>query len=440
MNRWLARSLGLVIGLGLLFPVAAAIPQPAMAANSCTGWGSTTTPPTSIRVLRTSSGAVQEVDFRRYVLVVMGKEWGAYLPTEVLKAGAQAVKQFAWYHSLEGRHRSSYYSGGKCYDVKDSTADQLYKPEGLTISDKHRAIVDAIWGLSLRKSDKFILTQYRTGQQDVACGADADGTKLYARSAIKCAKAGWDYDRILAKYYSPNLNLTWSGTGGTGSTAVTGSFSGTVSVPRSLFRPDVVVSSAPVLTNWKPTNAVDKIASYQVQRRVSGTWKTVGTQAANDTNFDLGAKWGSNLRFRVRALNSAGAAGAWSKGPAFSPRRVDDRNSRLKWSGSWNRTSDGGAVKGTTTSSSQAGATVSYTFTGRAISVVGTRGPDRGRARIYINGNLIGMVDLYQSNKQAGIVLYSHSWARSKTRTIKVVVVDTDSRPRVDIDAFLRLN
>src|SRR3954468_15842593 len=55
----------------------AAVPR-VTAAGSCTGWTSSTTPPTSIRVLRTSGGAagsVQTVPFREYVKTVIAAEW-----------------------------------------------------------------------------------------------------------------------------------------------------------------------------------------------------------------------------------------------------------------------------------------------------------------------------------------------------------------------------
>ena len=433
-RRLVTRPAVLALAVSLLIPVAAGSPQSVQAAGSCTGWGSTTVPPNSIRVLRTATGAVETVDFRRYVLTVMGREWGPYLPIEMLKAGAQAVKQYAWYFTLEGRHRGGF-SDGRCYDVKDSTADQLYRPEGTTIYDKQRNAVDAMWGLSLHESGRFILTQYRTGQA-VPCASDADGVRLFARSATRCANAGWSAQRILQAYYGPNLNLTWSDTSATGSGAV-GAFSGTVSVPRSLLRSgSTATTGAPLLVRWQPTNNAGAIRSYQVQRLMSGTWKTVSTQPAADTDFAIDVAWGKSQRFRVRALDSSGMAGSWSTGAAFTAYRFDDRRAAINWYGTWTRTTDAAAYADTTTSSSQAGAAATFTFTGRSVAVLGTFGPDRGKARIYVNGDLVSTVDLYRSTKGAGSVIFSRAWGTSATRTIKVVVAGTASRPRVDIDGF----
>ena len=83
---------------GILFRTA----PPAQAAGSCTGWASTVTPPPHINVLRTALGRVETVPFRRYVEVVMAGEWGPQNAREALRAGAVAVKQYAWYYAMAG--------------------------------------------------------------------------------------------------------------------------------------------------------------------------------------------------------------------------------------------------------------------------------------------------------------------------------------------------
>lgn len=204
-RRWLRRAFGTLIGLALLVPAAASSPAPAFA-GSCTGWTSTVVPPDYIRVLR-RDGVVEKVPFKRYVRKVMASgEWPYYLPKALLRAGAQASKQFAWYHSLKGNHRSSFVTAsGKCYDVVSTTRDQLYKA-GANVHWRQRAATNAIWDLSLYRNGNFILTPYRRGY-DYPCAADVDGKRLYARSAKKCAKIGWSGKRILRTYYGGGSNV-----------------------------------------------------------------------------------------------------------------------------------------------------------------------------------------------------------------------------------------
>lgn len=204
---WLARIVAALVAVAVLFPaVALSAPEP-VAAGSCTGWTSTIVPPDTIRVLR-RDGVVETVPFKRYVRKVMASgEWSPSLPTALLRAGAQATKQFGWYHSLKGNHRSSYVTAsGKCYDVMSTTRDQLYKP-GAYVYPAHRKASNAIWDLSLHRNNKFILTPYRAGTEKV-CAADADGKRLYAKSARRCAnKLGWSARKILSVYYTGDYQV-----------------------------------------------------------------------------------------------------------------------------------------------------------------------------------------------------------------------------------------
>lgn len=205
-QQWLARVVGALVAVAMLFPaVAITAPEP-VAAGSCTGWTSTVVPPDTIRVLR-KDGVVETVAFKRYVRKVMASgEWSPSLPKALLRAGAQATKQFAWYHSLKGNHRSSYVTAsGKCYDVTATTKDQLYKP-GARVYRAHRRASNAIWDLSLHRNNKFILTPYRAGTVK-KCAADVDGKRLYARSARRCANQGWSANKILRTYYTGDYQV-----------------------------------------------------------------------------------------------------------------------------------------------------------------------------------------------------------------------------------------
>ncbi|MEX2547020.1 MAG: SpoIID/LytB domain-containing protein, partial [Chloroflexota bacterium] len=172
----------------------------ASAGPSCSGWKSLTQPPRTIRVLRLASGRVQTVSFRKYIVTVMGKEWPSYLPQAVVEAGAVAVKQYAWYHAVYSSRSSS----GRCFDVKDGTGDQLYRPGKARIRPDHHHAVDATWNVTLRKNGRFFMTGYRRGDK-VRCGRDATGYKLFARSAVQCARRGLGWREILRKYYGPSL-------------------------------------------------------------------------------------------------------------------------------------------------------------------------------------------------------------------------------------------
>jgi peptidoglycan hydrolase-like amidase len=168
--------------------------------QQCTNWSSTTQPPPTVNVYRVSEGKVETVPFKDYVMRVVSREWNVN-QAALRKAGAVAVKQYAWYYVL-------HYRGGKfngqCFDVKDTTADQLYSEKSITgLPSAVKTAVNANWTWSLHRAGKLPLTGYRRGT-DVACGADA-GYHLMVRSSRKCASAGWSAQRILAKYYTATV-------------------------------------------------------------------------------------------------------------------------------------------------------------------------------------------------------------------------------------------
>ena len=182
-------------------------PPTARAAATCTGWTNDSLPPATIRVLRTAgpaSGSVEVVPFHDYVTVVMEAEWGSYDPAEALEAGAVAVKEYAWYYAMFWRGRSA--ADGSCYDVVDSSKDQVYAPETRVPSASISAAVDATWGVSIRKLGSLFSTHYDAGS-DVACGANADGGHLYQVSAMHCAAGGMTAEVILDTYYGPGLEI-----------------------------------------------------------------------------------------------------------------------------------------------------------------------------------------------------------------------------------------
>lgn len=196
------------LGLGLLLPaglfmaagVAAHVPS---GGDDCSRWTSTTTPPDYIRVYRNRSGRIDRVPFRKYVITVLGKEWPGYLPMPVIEAGAVAAKQYAWYHALQGpRHMRD----GRCFDVRDGIQDQLYRPGHARVRPDHYAAVDATWNVTLLKNGRFFMTGYRAGHRG-RCGHDANGWKLFAQTATRCARGGKDFLEILRIYYGPHLNI-----------------------------------------------------------------------------------------------------------------------------------------------------------------------------------------------------------------------------------------
>ena len=183
--------------------------------QACTGWRSYFTPPPSIRVLRGASDRVETVPFRTYVETVMSSEWAHYWPFETVKVGAIAVKQYGWYYTIV--YRGGRNAAGECFDVRDSTTDQLYKPGYREIFPAHRRAAKLTWDVSLRKFNaiknrgEFFLTGYRTGTSGVKCGVDSNGKLLFQRSIYNCGAKGYTYEQILRFYLTTRLEVIQPG-------------------------------------------------------------------------------------------------------------------------------------------------------------------------------------------------------------------------------------
>lgn len=175
------------------------------AASSCSSWTSQTDPPPAIRVFRHTSGAVETVDFRTYAANVLSREWIGSWTTESLRSGALAVKHYAWYQVLHWRGGVN--TEGACFDLRDDTYDQVYDPSKATWSSA-AAAVDATWATRVLKNGAIFPTYYNAGSVNEACGANANGWKLWQWGTQGCGLAGKTAAQTMLIYYYPGVTVT----------------------------------------------------------------------------------------------------------------------------------------------------------------------------------------------------------------------------------------
>ena len=144
---------------------------------------------------------------------------------------------------------------------------------------------------------------------------------------------------------------------------------------------------------------------------------------------------GHTYRFRVRATDKAGNVGAWRYGPSFRPRVTQETSSRIVYRRSWwaltEPTASGGGRKQTVIPL----ATASYAFTGRDVAWVAARGPDRGRARVFVDGLLVRTIDLLAAADAPRRIVFRRHWAASASHTIRSW--SAAGRPLIGLDAFV---
>lgn len=188
---------------------------------SCTGYSSQSTPPNTIRVMvhgtTAASDKVVPVPFEQYVENVLPNEWISSWDGEALKAGAVAVKSYAWYWVS---HYGGYLDTARdCFDVTDDTDFQVYRANSAT--PRTNDAVQATWSVVARKSSQVIQASYictlpynytkppSCGVQGPKekCGAGANGSQLSQWGSQACAEAAKTYQQILTIYYGTSLQL-----------------------------------------------------------------------------------------------------------------------------------------------------------------------------------------------------------------------------------------
>jgi tartrate-resistant acid phosphatase type 5 len=150
---------------------------------------------------------VQAIDFKEYAKHVLPNEWVASWPHESLRAGAVAVKMYAWSYIAAGGKWSD-------ADVYDSTCDQVYNP-AVSYASTNSA-VDFTWNWRLLRSDGQHL--FRTFYRNLAsqcAGAGLSGQCMGQTESRNMAYDLYTWDEILAVFYTGSkLTPVWIPPGG----------------------------------------------------------------------------------------------------------------------------------------------------------------------------------------------------------------------------------
>jgi GH25 family lysozyme M1 (1,4-beta-N-acetylmuramidase) len=240
------------------------------------------------------------------------------------------------------------------------------------------------------------------------------------------------------------LTITATGNGltrtATASLVVTDGIAPTVANPSSrLFAiTQIGATTTPGKTLWSGSDP-SGIGSYALHWQVNaGGWNVASLGSSTSTSFGQGLAFGATYRFRVQATDTAGNVSAWIYGPNFKPMLLQESSSSIAYSSGWKSASSIYASGGALKYSTGAGAWASYTCTCAGVSWIAARGPNRGSAKVYIDGAYITTVSLYSTGYLNKQVLFARNWTTQGTHTIRVVNLATAGHPRIDVDGFAR--
>jgi hypothetical protein len=186
-----------------------------------------------------------------------------------------------------------------------------------------------------------------------------------------------------------------------------------------------------------------------------GSWPAVAHWWLTGSGERNPSKWSSSsTKYVAKVMTMMGTASdqAPNPGPAVPPPAkpatpptppappktavYQDSSPAIAWGGTWSSAGYPRYAGGTVRYATSAGARATLAFTGKAISWIGPVGPTRGRARVYVDGKLVGTIDLRASRFAARRTLYATSWSTSGAHTLRIQVASATGRP-VAIDELV---
>jgi VCBS repeat-containing protein len=197
-------------------------------------------------------------------------------------------------------------------------------------------------------------------------------------------------------------------------------------------------STVAVVLGWSAADPGSGVKSYDVQQTIDGgaNWTPL-FNAATVTSSPRTLAIDASRQFRFRARDKGNRLSGWSAPVTALPSRYQETTSLASYGGgTWKRPTIASASGDHTRYAKVKGATSTFTFTGRAVSLVSPRGSSRGKAQIRVDGTLVATVNLYRSSLDARRHVWSRSWTSVGTHVVSVRVLGTSGHPRFDIDAW----
>ena len=99
--------------------------------------------------------------------------------------------------------------------------------------------------------------------------------------------------------------------------------------------------------------------------------------------------------------------------------RVEETNTNIKYTGTWETVSGNKYSGGTIKTTSQSGAKAEFTFTGTSISLIGPKDTTRGIAKVTIDGTVY-TVNMYNSTSQPRVYMFQKKGLSSGKHTITI--------------------
>lgn len=198
----------------------------------------------------------------------------------------------------------------------------------------------------------------------------------------------------------------------------------------------------PVSVSWPSAQDADGIHHYRLQRRENNAaWTVVPLAEPLSQSVLLQMMPGREYRFRVRATDILNALGQFATSSAGTLNLRQEWSSGIRYSGGWPTVTSSGLSGGSARFATAAGSSASISFDGTSVAWVTGKGPQRGRARVYLDGISIATIDLYAPTNRSRQIVFARNGLTSGSHTLRIVALGNgaSSGTRVDLDAIIVL-
>jgi len=194
----------------------------------------------------------------------------------------------------------------------------------------------------------------------------------------------------------------------------------------------VDVASVSNAVHWPAVDSPD-ICLYELERSIDGGPFVLVDGSTSPRATAREHTVGHSYQYRVRAVNCRGDTSSYKTARAFTPAAADGGADDVSYTGSWSEltetfTSFGGTLHHSVT----AGDSVSYSARARRIAWIAPRGPDRGSAKVYVDGVEVATVNLHRTYRLLRRVVWQQAWSTTAEHTVRIEVLSG----RVDVDGL----
>jgi alkaline phosphatase len=198
-------------------------------------------------------------------------------------------------------------------------------------------------------------------------------------------------------------------------------------------------AGVPLLVTWTARDPGGSgVMATRLQVSIDGgSWVKVTLAGSAPRQAMASVRPPHDAQFRVRAIDAAGNRSAWSASDPLRVRLHSEASPGVATSGAWSIVAAKAYLGDRALRSRQAGAELSFTFTGSEVAWIGRRSPDGGAARVLLDGLERLVVSTYAATRSDRRILYVATWPDAGEHTITIRTLGTPGHPDVVVDGFV---